>query len=87
MTFSASYACHSETEIVDLPQVYLLFATDFPGKLCLVGVQIGEGRMEKREFHCLQHSMAIHVLDSELLGAEGSMPAGGNEGSGVWCIR
>jgi hypothetical protein len=29
---------------------------------------MGEERMEKREFHGLQHSMAIHVLDGELLG-------------------
>ncbi len=32
-------ACHSETEIVDMPQVYLLFATDAKGQTLYKHVQ------------------------------------------------
>ena len=36
----------------------------FLDKTCLVGVQTSEGRMEKRKFHCLKHSIATHLLDA-----------------------
>ncbi len=36
----------------------------FLEKTFLVGVQTGEGRMEKRKFHCLKHSIATHLLDA-----------------------